>query len=251
MAGRLGRTSLGILLCICANAAIAFDLQGHRGARGLMPENTLPAFAKALSLGVSTLELDTVVTSDGVVVVSHDPTLNPALTRVADGKWLDGRGPALNALTFRALCGYDVGRLNAEHRYTRRWPEQVAVDGTRIPALADVFALARRTGNDRVHFNIETKIKPHAPDETPDPENFARAVLNVVWEVNAVDRVTPFSPSTGVPCRRCSGWHPRFRPSISPRSNAGSTMSGKGRRVHRPGPRVSISTIMAAACRAW
>lgn len=57
MTARLGRTSLGIFLCLCANAAMAFDLQGHGGARGLMPENSLPAFAKALSLGVSTLEL--------------------------------------------------------------------------------------------------------------------------------------------------------------------------------------------------
>src|SRR3972149_237218 len=69
--------------------ASAFDLQGHRGARGLAPENTLPAFAAALSLGVSTLELDTAITKDGVVVVSHDARLNPDITRGTDGRWLN------------------------------------------------------------------------------------------------------------------------------------------------------------------
>jgi Glycerophosphoryl diester phosphodiesterase family len=68
----------------------AFDLQGHRGARGLAPENTLPAFATALSIGVTTLELDLAMTSDGVLVVSHDSRLNPDHTRGPDGAFLDG-----------------------------------------------------------------------------------------------------------------------------------------------------------------
>ena len=88
-----------------------------------MPENTLPAFAKALSLGVSTLELDTGVAADGVVVVSHDRTLNPALTRDRAGAWLPGRGPALNSLSFRKLRGYDVGRVKPDSRYACRWSE--------------------------------------------------------------------------------------------------------------------------------
>ena len=68
--------------------AYAFDLQGHRGARGLMPENSLAAFQHALELGVTTLELDIAITADGVPVISHDPALNPALTRDAQGRWL-------------------------------------------------------------------------------------------------------------------------------------------------------------------
>ena len=76
---------LAALACCASFAAQAFDLQGHRGARGLAPENTLPAFAAALSLGVTTLELDVGVTRDGVVVVHHDRTLNPDITRGPDG----------------------------------------------------------------------------------------------------------------------------------------------------------------------
>ncbi|MDP3613111.1 MAG: glycerophosphodiester phosphodiesterase family protein, partial [Rubrivivax sp.] len=70
----------------------AFDLQGHRGARGLAPENTLPSFQKALDLGVDTLECDLAITRDGVVVVYHDQWLNPDITRGPDGQWLQGRG---------------------------------------------------------------------------------------------------------------------------------------------------------------
>ncbi|MFM7462335.1 MAG: glycerophosphodiester phosphodiesterase family protein, partial [Burkholderiales bacterium] len=60
-----------------SGCASVTEVQGHRGARGLLPENTLPAFAKALELGVDVLELDTGITKDGVVVISHDPCLNP------------------------------------------------------------------------------------------------------------------------------------------------------------------------------
>src|SRR5262245_10058980 len=84
-----------LILFLMSTASQALDLQGHRGARGLKPENTLPAFAHALTLGVTTLELDCAVTKDGVVVVSHDSTLNPDITRGPDGKWLQGEGPPI------------------------------------------------------------------------------------------------------------------------------------------------------------
>src|SRR5215831_386150 len=92
-----------LILVFWATGCHAFDLQGHRGARGLAPENTLPAFAAALTLGVDTLELDCGVTRDGVVVVYHDRTLNPDITRGPDGQWLAQRGPAIHDLDFDEL----------------------------------------------------------------------------------------------------------------------------------------------------
>ena len=99
---------VGIFCLLVAQPALALDLQGHRGARGLAPENTLPAFAAALSLGVTTLELDTGITKDGVVVISHNTALNPDITRDSAGQWLGGPGPAIHALTFSELQQYDV-----------------------------------------------------------------------------------------------------------------------------------------------
>ena len=87
--------------------ARGFDLQGHRGARGLAPENTLNAFARALEIGVTTLETDLAVTKDGVLVLSHDPVLNPDIVRGDDGKWLAVPGPAINTLTLEELKRLD------------------------------------------------------------------------------------------------------------------------------------------------
>ncbi|HXF65712.1 MAG TPA: glycerophosphodiester phosphodiesterase [Burkholderiales bacterium] len=166
----------------------ALDIQGHRGARGLAPENTLPAFARALTIGVTTLEMDCAVTKDGVVVVSHDPALNPDITRGPDGRWLERRGPAIRSLTYAELLRYDVGRLNPASAYAKRWPGQQPVDGARIPRLADVFALVRKSGNATVRFNIETKISPAAPEQTTSPEDFARRLICVVRSAGMAER---------------------------------------------------------------
>jgi glycerophosphoryl diester phosphodiesterase len=171
-------------------AAQAFDLQGHRGARGLAPENTLPAFAAALSLGVTTLELDVGITRDGVVVVHHDLRLNPDTTRGPDGAWLETRGPAIGALSFDELSRYDVGRVKPGTEYAKRYPAQNPADGTRIPRLADLFALVRKSGNATVRFNIETKVSPVEPEKTLGPEPFARALLADIRKAGMEERVT-------------------------------------------------------------
>ena len=163
-----------------AAPAQALDIQGHRGARGLAPENTLPAFARALSLGVTTLEMDCAITKDGVVVVSHDPALNPDITRGPDGAFLDRTGPAIWSLAYADLQRYDVGRLKPGTQYAARWPEQRPVDGTRIPRLADVFTLVKRSGNETVRFNIETKISPLEPAQTTGADDFTRRLIAAI-----------------------------------------------------------------------
>ena len=179
-----------VLGALAAGVRRPLDLQGHRGARGLAPENTLAAFAKALGSGVTTLELDTGVTRDGVVVVSHDAELNPDLTRGPDGGWLAGPRPAIFSLDFETLRRYDVGRLRPGTAYAARFPDQLPADGERIPALREVIALARRAGNEQVRFNVETKIDPRRPGLTLPPEAFAEAVLRVVREEGVSSRTT-------------------------------------------------------------
>lgn len=173
---------------IAATGVLAFDLQGHRGARGLLPENTLPAFERALALGVTTLELDIAITRDGVLVIHHDTTLNPDTTRDASGEWLAQRGPALHSLTWAQLQAYDVGRLKPGSDYGRRYPAQQSMDGTRIPRLADLFDLVKRSGNDKVRFAIETKLTPDRPEETPEPEPFAQAVVEEIRKAGMARR---------------------------------------------------------------
>lgn len=171
-------------------AAQAFDLQGHRGARGLAPENTLPAFARALSIGVTTLELDAGLTKDGVLVVSHDPALNPDITRGPDGAFLAARGPLIWHSTVEELQRYDVGRINPASRYAQTFATQQPVDGTRLPRLAEVFALAARAGARDMRFNIETKIDPRQPEATAAPEPFARALIAAIRGAGLTRRAT-------------------------------------------------------------
>ena len=170
--------------------AQAFDLQGHRGARGLAPENTLAAFERALEVGVHTLELDIVITRDGAAVIGHDPKLNPNIVRNASGQWLSAPGPAISSLTLAEVRAFDVGRLKPGTRYAQTYPEQVAADGERMPALADLFARVRALGADTVRFNIEAKLTPLEPDVTPSPEVFVKAIVDAVNAHGMASRVS-------------------------------------------------------------
>lgn len=181
---------LASLLIALSPFADAFDLQGHRGTRGLAPENTLPAFATALTLGVTTLELDTGITKDGVIVIGHDPALNPDIARGPDGRWLDKKGPAIHELTYAELRQYDIGRINPASSYAKRYPEQRPVDGTRYAKLADLFALVRRSRNAHVRFNIETKTSPIEPGETLAPDAFTRKLIAEIRRAGMASRVT-------------------------------------------------------------
>ena len=182
-----------VLLAAACGAAHALDLQGHRGARGLAPENTLPAFALALGLGVTTLELDIAITRDDVLVIHHDRGLNPDITRSADGRFLDARGPLIRSLGFDELRSFDVGRLAPGTAYAKNHPQQQPIDGTRIPRLADLFALVRKAGNEQVRFAIETKLTPDKPHETVAPDVFARAVVAAIREAGVASRSTILS----------------------------------------------------------
>jgi glycerophosphoryl diester phosphodiesterase len=178
---------------ILPHAKQHFDLQAHRGGRGLAPENTLAAFSNALDLGVTTLELDIGLTADGVVVVTHDTRLNPDHTRDANGAWLAPKsGPAVRALTASQLQAYDVGRLNPASNYGKQFALQQPRDGERIPTLAAVFDLVRSRGANAatVRFNIETKIDPTRPDETAGPEPMVRALLAEIDKAQMGGRVT-------------------------------------------------------------
>ena len=188
------KSKSAIAVCVLAFASACstshFDLQGHRGARALWPENTLAGFAHALEIGVTTLELDCGVTADGVVVVSHDRLLNPDHTRDAGGRFLEAAGPSLRSLTYAQLQQYDVGRLRPGSGYAAAFPEQQAVDGERIPRLADVFAMVQKSGNHKVRFNVETKIDPTQPEQTATPEEFAIALIEAIREAGMESRTT-------------------------------------------------------------
>jgi len=182
--------TMAAMMAAVSTSAFGFDLQGHRGARGLAPENTLPAFATALSIGVTTLELDVAMTKDGILVVHHDEWLNPDIARGPDGAFLAARGPAIHSLTLDEVKRYDVGRIKPGTAYAARFPEQRPIDGTRIPTLEELFALVRRADADHIRFNIETKITPTSGADVPEPEIFAAAVARAITEAGLTRRAS-------------------------------------------------------------
>ena len=169
----------------------AFDLQGHRGARGLAPENSLPGLEAALALGITTLELDLGMTADGVLVVHHDRRLDPARTRRA-GQWLSAEEEpaALTALNYADLQRFDVGRLHPDSAVARRFPEQAGADGVRIPRLRDYLLRAEALSGGRMRYNIETKLAPDEPATSPDPEAFVALLLALLADLDLAGRST-------------------------------------------------------------
>jgi glycerophosphoryl diester phosphodiesterase len=154
--------------------AAPIQVHGHRGARAVLPENTIPAFAYAIDQGADAIEMDVAVTNDDVLVISHDPVLNPEICRSPGGSRV------IRELTFAQLRLWDCGSLS-----NPRFPHQ-PVSGTQIPALEEVFTLANR-GN--FLFNIEAKLFPRSPELTPTPDRFAELLLRAIDRHNLRPRV--------------------------------------------------------------
>jgi glycerophosphoryl diester phosphodiesterase len=168
---------------------MAFDIEAHRGGRALFPENTLASFANALTMGVDTLELDIGVTRDDAIVVSHERGLNPDLARNPDGLYVTPPGIPFVRLRLEDVKKYDVGQLRPGSAYAAQFPEQRAVPGTPIPTLKEVIDLVRKSGDRHVRLNIETKIDPNHPDESPDPQRFVTLLLDLLAAEKFSDRV--------------------------------------------------------------
>ncbi|WP_237151187.1 glycerophosphodiester phosphodiesterase [Pontibacter actiniarum] len=160
----------------------AFDLEGHRGARGLLPENTLPAMEKALALGVTTLEMDVHVSRDGEVLLSHDPYFNPAHELLPAGAEIpvhEADKHILYQMPYSEIRKFDVG----SKRYSR-FPEQTLVKAYK-PLLSEVAdtvqAYREKHGLPPVFYNIETKSSPAGDGKYhPAPEEFVDRLMAVI-----------------------------------------------------------------------
>ncbi len=166
---------------IVATAPV-FDKQGHRGCRGLMPENTIPAMLHALDLGVTTLELDIVFTKDSVAVVSHEPFFNHDITTLPNGGFIPAdkeKEYNIFKMTFAETQQYDVG-LKPNFRFPRQ--KKLAVHKPSLAALFDSVQHYMSTATRQFpFFNIETKTEP-ATDNIyhPAPEKFVDMLMQVI-----------------------------------------------------------------------
>jgi glycerophosphoryl diester phosphodiesterase len=172
------RATIALTLILCTTLMAAdrkILVHGHRGARAVLPENTIPAFEHAIAAGADVLELDLAVTKDNVLVVSHDPVINDGICT----------GPKQH-VPIRQLTLAEVKQYDCGSRTLSAYPKQKAVPGTRIPTLDEVLALSKRG---TFHFNIETKLSADKPEYTPPSEEFAKLVLQVVRKHKLEKRV--------------------------------------------------------------
>jgi glycerophosphoryl diester phosphodiesterase len=169
----------------------AFDLEGHRGCRGLMPENTIPAFIKAMEIGVTTLEMDAVITADEKVILSHEPFFNHEITTKANGDLVkESEEHDLNIfkMNYAETQTYDVG-LRPHPRFQGQ--QKIAVHK---PLLADVIDSVKDWCNQHNKslpwFNIETKSKPSTDNiYHPEPPRFVELLVKVIRDHKIEDRV--------------------------------------------------------------
>jgi glycerophosphoryl diester phosphodiesterase len=178
----------------------AFDKEGHRGARGLMPENTIPAMLKGLELGVTTLEMDAVITKDKQVILSHEPFFNHEITTKPDGSFIDEKDEKnynIFKMTFNETQGYDVGI-----KPHPRFPQQQKLKASK-PLLSEVIENAEAYTSSKnlakPFYNIETKTQPLTDNlYHPAPEEFVELLMKVIIEKKVEDRVIiqSFDPRT-------------------------------------------------------
>jgi glycerophosphoryl diester phosphodiesterase len=164
-------------------------IHGHRGARGVLPENTLIGFQNTFDIGVDVVELDVLTTADDVPVITHYPRLMAASTRDAAGRWLNGQSPAIRDLTLTELKAHDVGGLRAGTDYAARYPDQAFLDHQRIPTLAELAEMVSRPPYEGVWLNIEIKSKPSRPEFTPPLPNYVSGILAVLNRFRLAPRV--------------------------------------------------------------
>lgn len=174
------------------------DLQGHRGARGLLPENSIPSFKKALELGVQTVEMDVVVTADSHIVISHEPWFSSVICSTPEGEPIqeeDERSYNIFQMTYDEVAAFDCGS-----RGNRLFETQQAM-ATHKPRLdTTIIALehyAEEIGRPAPKYNVEIKSRPEYDGTfTPEPQSFARLVYAVVTELGVKDRtmIQSFDP---------------------------------------------------------
>lgn len=174
----------------CGNKPSSIDLQGHRGARGLAPENTIPSFKLAVDHGATTLELDLVVSKDRQLVISHEPWFNPVFTTKPDGAALDTSEQKkynLYRMNYEEIAQFDVGK-----RVHPDFPEQKAMAVSKPlfkDMVRDIDAYVKEKGKKPIRYNIEVKSSAKWYDRmVPNPAAYAQLVLEAINELGIKDR---------------------------------------------------------------
>ena len=162
------------------------QVYAHRANRGLMPEQTMPAYTEALRIGCDYVDMDINTTRDNILVVTHDLTLNPDLTRYENGNWITDKIP-INEIPYEQLKRYNVGKIKPGTGYAGLFPHQKSLPFVCIPTFKEVIRRVKKIAGDTVGFQIEIKNDPTKPELTPSPQELASSLYALLKEKNILD----------------------------------------------------------------
>ena len=164
-------------------------IYGHRGARGVLPENTLDSFQYLFDNDIKAYETDILISKDLVPVITHDFRLSPSMTKDSEGNWLEDEDIKIIDLTYDQISKFEVGSLNKLTKYGRRFLNQKKLPNQKIPKLSQLLDLTTQNNNSNLIINLEIKSTPVQENLTPSPEMLAKIVLDEVNKSSLIDKI--------------------------------------------------------------
>jgi glycerophosphoryl diester phosphodiesterase len=164
-------------------------IYGHRGARGVLPENTLDSFQYLFDNNIKAYETDILISKDSIPVITHDFHLDPSLTQDEEGNWIEDENIKIIDLTYDQISKYEVGSLNKLTKYGRRFLNQKKLENQKIPKVSELLDLTSKNKISDLVINLEIKSTPVQQNLTPSPEEMVKIVLEEVNQSNLTDKI--------------------------------------------------------------
>ena len=164
-------------------------IYGHRGARGVLPENTLDSFQYLFDNDIKAYETDILISKDLVPVITHDFRLSPSMTKDSEGNWLEDEDIKIIDLTYDQISKFEVGSLNKLTKYGRRFLNQKKLPNQKIPKLSQLLDLTTKNNNSNLIINLEIKSTPVQENLTPSPELLVKIVIEEVNKSSLTDKI--------------------------------------------------------------
>ena len=164
-------------------------IYGHRGARGDLPENTLESFKYLFENNIHAYETDILISKDFIPVITHDFRLDPSYTKDINDNWIEDENIKIIDLTYDQISQFDVGTLNKQSKYGRKFINQKSLENQKIPKLSDLLKLTSDNIVENLLINLEIKSTPVEKSLTPEPNEMVKIIIDEVSRSNLEDRI--------------------------------------------------------------
>ena len=164
-------------------------IYGHRGARGVLPENTLESFKYLFENNIHAYETDILISKDFIPVITHDFKLDPSYTKDINNNWIEDENIKIIDLSYDQILQFDVGTLNKLSKYGRKFINQKSLQNQKIPKLSELLKLTSDNIVEDLLINLEIKSTPIEKNLTPEPDEMVKIIIDEVSRSNLEDRI--------------------------------------------------------------